>query len=99
MEYTKEFSVDDFKFWSGAKDTVDDVRRAGKMDELQSLIEEQFAVDETPPSETTINDFVWFERNFIYEQLGLDENGEVLLDDEDDEDEDDEDYEDDEDEA
>lgn len=77
MVYTKDFSVDSFEFWSGAKDTVDDVRRAGKMDELQSLIEEQFADNETPPTETAINDFVWFEREFIYGRLGLDENGEL----------------------
>lgn len=77
MEYTKEFSVDSFGFWSGAKDTVDDVRRAGKIDELQSLIEAQFADGEKPPTETQVNDFVWFERGFIYGQLGLDENGEL----------------------
>lgn len=77
MVYSKDFSVDSFEFWSGAEDTVEDVRKAGKMDELQSLIEEQFADNETPPTETTINDFVWFEREFIYGRLGLDENGEL----------------------
>lgn len=83
MVYSKEFSVDSFQFWSGAKDTVEDVCKAGKMDELQSLIEEQFADNETPPTETAINDFVWFEREFIYSRLGLDENGELLDEDED----------------
>lgn len=83
MVYSKEFSVDTFPFWSGAKDTVKDVREARKMDELQFLIEEQFADNETPPTETEINDFVWFERDFIYNQLGLDENGELLDKDED----------------
>ena len=78
MVYSKEFSVDTFPFWSGAKDTIKDVQTASKMDELQSLIEEQFADSETPPTETEINDFVWFERDFIYDQLGLDENGELL---------------------
>ena len=83
MVYSKEFSVDTFPFWSGAKDTFEDVCKAGKMDELQSLIEEQFADKETPPTETEINDFVWFERDFIYDQLGLDENGELHDEDED----------------
>lgn len=77
MVYSKDFSVDSFEFWSGAKDTVEDVRKAGKMDDLQSLIEEVFADSETPPTETAINDFVWFEREFIYSRLGLDENGEL----------------------
>ena len=71
MVYSKEFSVDSFEFWSGAKDTVEDVRKAEKMDELQSLIEEQFS------------DFVWFERGYIYSQLGLDENGKLPDEDED----------------
>lgn len=87
MVYSKDFSVDSFEFWSGGKDTVDDVRKAEKMDELQELIEEQFS--DRIPSETEINDFVWFERGYIYSQLGLDENGE-LPEDEDGEDEDEE---------
>lgn len=57
MVYSKEFSVDTFPFWSGARDTFEDVCRADKTHELQSLIEEMFA-DETPPTETEINDFV-----------------------------------------
>lgn len=83
MVYSKEFSVDTFPFWSGAKDTFEDVCKADKMYELQFLIEEQFADNETPPTETEINDFVWFEREFIYNRLGLDENGELLDKDED----------------
>lgn len=77
MVYTVDFSVDSFGFWSGAKDTVEDVRRAGKMDDLETLIEEEFADNETPPTKTQVNDFVWFERKFIYGRLGLDENGEL----------------------
>ena len=73
MVYTKDFSVDSFEFWSYAKDTVKDVRAAGKMDELQEIIEEQFS--DRVPTATQINDFVWFERGYIYSQLGLDENG------------------------
>ena len=83
MVYSKEFSVDTFPFWSGAKDTFEDVCKADKMYELQFLIEEMFADNETPPTETEINDFVWFERDFIYKQLGLVENGKPLDEDED----------------
>jgi len=75
MKYTNEFDINTFNFWSGAKDTVDDIQRAGKMEELGTLIEDTFSYDAEPPSETDINDFVWFERDFIYESLGLDENG------------------------
>ena len=75
MKYTKEFNVWAFPFWSGAKGTITDIARAHKMDALQSLIIETFAYDEEPPTDTAINDFVWFERDFIYKNLGLDENG------------------------
>ena len=85
MIYSKDFSVDSFEFWSGAKDTVEDVRKAGKMDELQEVIEEQFP--DCVPTETQINDFVWFERGYIYSQLGLDENGNLPEEDGEDEDE------------
>jgi len=85
MVYSKDFSVDSFEFWSGGKDTVDDVRKAKKMDELQELIEEQFS--DRIPTETEINDFVWFERGYIYSQLGLDENGKLPEDEDEDEDE------------
>lgn len=88
MIYSKDFSVDSFEFWSGGKDTVDDVRKAEKMDELQELIEEQFS--DRIPTETEINDFVWFERGYIYSQLGLDENGNLPEDEDEDEDEDEE---------
>lgn len=77
MRYTREFSVDSFPWWSGAKDTVEDVRRAGLMDELQGHIEMAFADDEEPPTDTQVNDYVWFERASIYQALGLDENGEL----------------------
>ena len=86
MKYTKEFSIDDFQFWSGAKDTVEDVRRANKMDELEAVVEAAFECDEEPPTETQINDFVWFERDLIYGQLGLDENGNLPGEDEEEED-------------
>lgn len=82
MKYTNEFDINTFEFWSGAKDTITDIARAHKMDALQSLIIETFAFDEEPPSETAINDFVWFERDFIYENLGLDENGNTIEDEE-----------------
>lgn len=89
MEYKKDFSVDTFEFWSGARDTIKDIENAGLMDKLQTMIETAF--DGEIPTETQINDMVWFDRDFIYENLGLDENGKPIKNDEDDESEDDED--------
>lgn len=45
--------------WSGAKDTLREVARQGKCDELMDLLEELFA--DSNPSDTDINDFIWFE--------------------------------------
>ena len=40
------------------------------------LLEEIFSGE--IPTETEVNDFLWFERDDIYENLGLDENGRLI---------------------
>lgn len=77
-----------FDFWSGAVDTYNDIVDADKENEFWDLLEEMFS-DKEYISETELNDFVWFEREYIYNLLGLDKDGK-LIDDEDDEDEDEE---------
>lgn len=62
--------------WSGALDTLKDIANADKEDELMQLLEEVFADRETP-TETEVNDLLWFEREFIYENVGLNKNGEL----------------------
>lgn len=63
--------------WSGALDTLKDIEEADKEDELMYLLEEIVFAD-TTPTETEVNDFLWFERDYIYESLGLDENGRLI---------------------
>lgn len=67
--------------WSGAIDTLEDIARAHKGENLMYLLEEIFSDDGDMPTATDINDFLWFERDYIYECLGLDENGEIPTDD------------------
>lgn len=62
--------------WSGALDTLKDIEEADKEDELMYLLEDIFY--DTTPTETEVNDFLWFERDSIYESLGLDENGRLI---------------------
>ena len=62
--------------WSGALDTLKDIEEADKEDELMYLLEDIFT--DTIPTETEVNDFLWFERDDIYESLGLDENGRLI---------------------
>ena len=61
--------------WSGAEDTLNDIIDANKEDELMNLLEEVF-FDEIP-TDTEVNDFLWFERSMIYQNVGLTENGEL----------------------
>ena len=76
-----KIEMDDFRTlknnsWSGALDTLKDIEEADKEDELMYLLEEVFT--DTTPTETEVNDFLWFERDYIYESLGLDENGRLI---------------------
>ena len=76
-----KIEMDDFRTlknnsWSGALDTLKDIEEADKEDELMYFLEEIFT--DTIPTETEVNDFLWFERDYIYENLGLDENGRLI---------------------
>lgn len=62
--------------WSGATDTIADIQNANKEDEFMNFLEAVFC-DEVP-TDTAVNDFIWFERDYIYENLGLTENGELI---------------------
>ena len=61
--------------WSGALDTLEDIEKADKEQELMQFLEEIFA-DRTP-TEAEVNDLLWFEREYIYENVGLNSNGEI----------------------
>jgi hypothetical protein len=66
MEYRVECSLDQFDAWSGGKDTLDTLIEKGVCDEVEDFIEQCF----TDPTDTDINDFLWFERDQIAEYLG-----------------------------
>ena len=59
--------------WSGAQDTLAEIREAGKEDKLMEALEMIFADGETPTL-TQVNDTLWFidDDSFLKEQLGLD---------------------------
>lgn len=70
MEYKVDLSsIRNFSAWSGGKDTLDEVVERGAEDRLTELIEMVF--DNSVPSDTQINDFLWFERDYIYRELGF----------------------------
>ena len=60
--------------WSGALDTLKEVREQGKEDKLMQVLEMIFADGETPTL-TQINDTLWFieDDSFLKEYLGWDD--------------------------
>lgn len=61
--------------WSGAVDTIVDIQNANKENEFMNFLEMMFCDD--VPTDTEVNDFIWFERDYIYENIGLTRNGEL----------------------
>ena len=56
------------ELWSGAVDTMNTIIENNKTDDLMCLLEELFF---EPIDITTINDFLWFEDDFIFEELNI----------------------------
>lgn len=71
MKYYIEEHIENFKAWSGGRDTLDTIRAYNKLDDLEDYLQEVFL--DTIPSDTAINDFLWFERKAILDDLGIDE--------------------------
>lgn len=69
--------------WSGAIDTLKTIEEHDKEDELMAHLEEQW-FDEVPTM-TEINDYLWFEDEFIFECLGISESEEEEMEDEEEE--------------
>ena len=61
--------------WSGAIDTLEDIQNANKENEFMDFLEMIFMDRAEAPTDTEVNDFIWFERDYIYENIGLTEDG------------------------
>lgn len=66
-----EFSFYNLKdrVWSGAIDTMNRIADEHKEEELISLLNDYFCGD--IPSMTAVNDVLWFNRDEIYDALGI----------------------------
>lgn len=74
IEYTE--TIDSFydlkeKCWSGAINTLNEIERHEKQEELMELLQ-----DCTWESMTQINDYLWFDTDQIYEYLEINEEEE-----------------------
>lgn len=65
-------SIDDFQAWAGGLTMLERVRDAGKIAELDALLEE-LSADGGFESDTQLNDFLWFDLEnfdgFSYDEL------------------------------
>lgn len=69
MKLYKEFSAEDFEAWCGGVDTLDKILEEGKGTEFEEMLEDIFPDGAT---ETEVNDLLWFEPEYLFENLGID---------------------------
>lgn len=71
VKIVDEISVGNFDGWSGAEDTIEKVREAGKIDELDQILEEMFPEG---ISTTGLNDLLRFDDEYVLSLLGIEES-------------------------
>lgn len=76
MKIWTEDSIRNFEFWSGARDTIEDLTY-DDFDILEPMIEEMFMGE---VEDVDLNDFFWFERDTIAEWLGYEDYEELMRD-------------------
>ena len=79
MKYYVETSLENFEAWSGGRDTLEVLIEKGFCDTVENILNDIYA-DEAP-TDTEINDTLWFSRDEIAEWCGFSswealENGE-----------------------
>ena len=79
MKYYVETSLESFEAWSGGRDTLEVLIEKGLCDTVENILNDIYA-DEAP-TDTEINDTLWFSRDEIAEWCGFSswealENGE-----------------------
>ena len=68
MKVTTETTLRNFRAWSGAVETREIIIDSGQEEQFDSLIEELHPDGLT---ETHLNDLLWFDDEWIFEQLGI----------------------------
>ena len=69
MKIKKVYDLEDFQPWSGAVDTWEKILEAGKLAEVERMIDDTYAGDEI--EETVLNDILWFDSDHVLDYLGL----------------------------
>lgn len=71
MYYKQVFDINEFEFWGGGLDTFTELQNYVTLEQIQYHIENHFS--EEIPTDTDINDYLWFERDEIFSELGIKE--------------------------
>ena len=64
-------TLDDYSPWSGAIKTFDIIKDNDMLDDFEFLIENCYPEGIT---QTQLNDILWFDSEWVLEQLGLNDN-------------------------
>ena len=72
MKIMKEYDFEELykDSWSGAIDTLNIISKNDMENEIMEHLEEIFS--DQIPTETEVNDYLWFESDYIFECLGID---------------------------
>lgn len=73
MKVYKDIELCEFEGWQGAKTAIKIIHHARKDKEFEEMIDELYP---DGIGEVELNDLLWFEDNWIYEQLGINEEAE-----------------------
>ena len=92
MKIITETTLEGFEAWSGGENTLEVLREKELCDRLEYHLENDIFPDGS--TDTELNDFLWFERDFIAELLGFSDWKALENDGEEEEDEEDEEVED-----
>jgi len=68
MKLTTNTDLSNFEAWSGAKDTRETILNHKKERNFEFLIDELYP---DGLSDVQLNDILWFESDWIFEQLGI----------------------------
>ena len=70
------YGVNDFQelkneSWSGAIPRLEEIEEQGKEQEFLALLNELISCSENGWTDTQLNDFIWFDDEWYYEELGM----------------------------
>ena len=71
MYYKQVFDINEFEFWSGGLDTFTELQEYVTLEQIQYYIENHFSGE--TPTDTEINDYLWYNRDEIFAELGIKE--------------------------